>query len=229
MDSGPAKREIVIPGEILGEKGAKPGTGTFSEGNSIYASLLGIKNLRSGHINVIRLGGRYMPSPDDLVVGIVIDRGPSHWLLDISAPYPAALHPAETPWRVDFGDTRRFLDIGDTILANVLSVDEIKRIQITMQDRMARKLTGGQLAEISPSKVARLIGKRGSMIAMLKEYTQCRLIVGQNGRIWMDGKEKDMTIASRTIEMIEQHAQVLGLTESVRMFLEDEYNRGLRR
>jgi len=225
MDSGHARREVVTPGELIGGKNDRPGFGAFAEGDNIYACLLGIKSTERGYVGVIRLSGRYMPARDDFVIGTVEDRGPSHWLVNINAPYPAALHPAETPWQVDFGDTGRFLDVGDTILANVLSVDEIKRIQLTMQDRDARRLTGGQLIAVSSSKVARLIGKRGSMIAMLKDYTRCRMLVGQNGQIWMDGSPEDMVIASRAIEMIEERAQVLGLTESVRGFLEAQYNR----
>ncbi len=223
MDSGPVKREIVIPGELLGGKETKPGRGTFAEGDNVYAALLGIKSEWHGRVGVIRLGGRYMPATEDLVIGVITDRGPSHWLVDINAPYPAALHPVETPWRIDFGDTGRFLDIGDTILANVLSIDEIKHIVLTMQDRDSRKLNGGQIVDISPSKVARLIGKRGSMIAMINDFTRCRILVGQNGRVWIDGGPKDMAVVSRAVDMIEERAQTIGLTESVKAFLETEY------
>ena len=223
MDSGPARREIVIPGELLGGRNVMPGRGTFAERDEVFSSLLGIRTEKSGRVGVIRLSGRYMPYPDDLVIGTITDRGPSHWLVDINAPYPAALHPAETPWRIDFGDTGRYLEIGDTIIANVLTVDEIKHIELTMQDRDSRRLTEGQLVDISPSKVARLIGKMGSMIAMLKDFTRCRLLVGQNGRAWIDGEPKDMAVLSRAVDMIEERAHMMGLTESVRAFLETEY------
>ena len=132
MDSEPVRREIVIPGELLGGKDSKPGRGTFAEGENVYAAFLGIKSEYHGRVSVIRLGGRYMPARDDFVIGIITDRGPSHWLVDINAPYPAALHPIETPWRIDFGDTGRFMEIGDTILANVMSIDETKHIALTM-------------------------------------------------------------------------------------------------
>ncbi len=225
MDSGPVKREVVIPGDVIGDRKIKPGYGSYIDGENIYSSLLGIKSMKYGKVGVIRLSGRYMPFPEDLIIGIIIDRGPSHWLLDINAPYPAAMHPAETPWRIDFGDTGRFLDIGDVILANILSVDEIKRIQVTMNDRISRKITEGIIVDISPSKVARVIGKRGSMIAMLKDYTHTRIQVGQNGRVWVDGDSRDMAMVARAVEIIEENAHLLGLTESVRNFLETEYNK----
>ncbi len=220
--SGAALRQIVIPGEAVGGPGLKPGPGTFKSGDQILAAQLGVRYEREGRVSVIPLNGRYLPQRDDAVVGIVTDMGPSHWLVDINAPYPAPLHATESPWRVEFGDTGRYMKVGDAILAFVLSVDEIKRIQLTMQDRDARKLNGGMLVEVSPMKVPRLIGKQGSMISMIKDLTHTRIYVGQNGRIWIDGPEDAAATAVLAIRLIEERAQAFGLTEAVRDLLERE-------
>jgi exosome complex component RRP4 len=143
--------------------------------------------------------------------------------VDIRAPYPAPLHVNEVPWRVEFGDTARFLSVGDTILAKIQNVDEIKRVHVTMNDHDLRRLTGGLITEISHSKVPRVIGKGGSMITLIKRYTKCRMFVGQNGRIWIDGNTEDIIVAVRAIEKIEAEAQILGLTDSIKTFLEDHY------
>jgi len=176
-------------------------------------------------VNVIPLGGRYIPAPGDMVIGKVIDIGPSNWLVDINSPYPAPLHVNEVPWRVEFGDTARYLSVGDTLLAKVLSVDETKRVQVTMKEQGLRKLQGGQILEISHSKVPRVIGKNGSMIQMIKNYTNCRIFIGQNGRIWVDGNMDDMVHAMRAIKMIEEGAQTLKLTERVKEFLDSVYRK----
>ncbi len=223
--SGASLRQIVIPGEVVGGPNLRPGPGTFKQGSQILASQLGIRAERDGRVTVIPLNGRYLPLRDDAVVGEVVDFGPSHWLVDINAPYPAPLHATESPWRVEFGDTARYLKVGDAILAFVLSVDEIKRIQLTMQDRDARKLNGGMLVEISPTKVPRVIGKQGSMISMIKDMTQTRIYVGQNGRIWIDGPEDGAATAVLAIRFIEERAQAYGLTEAVRDLLEREAHR----
>ncbi len=220
--SGAAARQLVIPGEAVGGPGLKPGPGTFKSGGQILAAQVGIRSERDGRVSVIPLNGRYLPQRDDAVVGEVVDMGPSHWLVDINAPYPAPLHATESPWRVEFGDTARYMKVGDAILAFVLSVDEIKRIQLTMQDRDARKLNGGMLVEISPMKVPRVIGKQGSMISMIKDLTNTRIYVGQNGRIWIDGPEDAAASAVLAIRFIEERAQAFGLTESVRDLLERE-------
>jgi exosome complex component RRP4 len=94
-----------------------------------------------------------------------------------------------------------------------------------MQDRDARKLSGGLLVEISPTKVPRLIGKQGSMISMIKEMTGTRIYVGQNGRIWIDGPDEGSATAVLAIRFIEDRAQAFGLTETVRDLLEKETRR----
>ena len=223
MDSSAARRQVVIPGDVIEARGLKPGEGTFVEGGIVYAAQLGIRSEQDGFVDVIPLAGRYIPRADDEVVGQVVDLGPSHWLVDINSPYPAPLHATESPWRVEFGETSHFMDVGDSLLAKVLGVDETKRVQITMQDQGLRRLTGGQIVQISHSKVPRVIGKGGSMISMITSYTKTQAFVGQNGRIWLDGDVKDTVHAVRAIRMIEEHAQSMGLTEAVKAYLEGVY------
>ncbi|MBI0583592.1 MAG: KH domain-containing protein [Methanomassiliicoccus sp.] len=213
-------REIVMPGDLLEGDKIKPGAGTYVSEGKIYAALLGIKSVKSNYVNIIPLSGRYIPAVGDSVIGKVEDIGPSNWLIDINSPYPAPLHVNEVPWRVEFGDTARYMNVGDVILAKVLMVDETMRVQVTMKDQGLRKLQGGQIIEISPSKVPRVIGKSGSMIQMIKGYTNCRIFVGQNGRIWLDGEVDNIMQAIKAIHMIEEDAHSYGLTEKVKVFLE---------
>jgi len=225
MSKESTARELVLPGDLLDPGTMKPGEGTYVHDGKIFAAMLGIKSVKSNFVNVIPLGGRYIPAPGDMVIGKVIDIGPSNWLVDINSPYPAPLHVNEVPWRVEFGDTARYLSVGDTLLAKVLSVDETKRVQVTMKEQGLRKLQGGQILDISHSKVPRVIGKNGSMIQMIKNYTNCRIFIGQNGRIWVDGNMDDMVHAMRAIKMIEEGAQTLKLTERVKEFLDSVYRK----
>src|SRR5439155_937302 len=131
-------RPVVIPGEAVRGPGLQPGPATYIEGGQVFAAQLGIRNEHDGLVSVIPLNGRYIPQRGDAVIGEVVDLGPSHWLVDINSPYPAPLHTTESPWRVEFGDTSRYLKVGDVIMGHVLSVDEIKLVQLTMQEREAR-------------------------------------------------------------------------------------------
>jgi len=216
-----AAREVVTPGDLLDEgRDLRSGYGTYSEDGKIYAAVLGVKNMYQNTVNVIPLGGRYMPAQGDTVIGIIIDIGPSNWMVDINSPYPAPLHVNEVPWKVEFGDTSRYLNLGYVVMLKILMVDESRKIQVTMNDSGLRRIEGGQLVEIAYSKVSRVIGKSGSMIQMIKNMTDCRIFVGQNGRIWVDGDEDRATVAAEAIKMIEAEAQSSNLTERVKEFIE---------
>jgi exosome complex component RRP4 len=229
MQSGDSKevtREIVIPGDLLDSSGKRPGPGTYVEGGKIFAAQLGIKSIRSDTVGVVPLAGHYMPVRGDLVIGKIVDVSSSSWLVDINAPYPAPLHVNEVPWRVEFGETRKFMSVGDVLLLNVVGVDEVMRISVSMKDHGLRKLTGGMVLEVSPSKVPRVIGKNGSMIQMLKSATNCRIYVGQNGRIWIDGELDNIIRAVSAIKLIEDEAHNVGLTEKVKKLLEEQSRKG---
>ena len=214
-------REIVVPGDILDTKGVKGGDNTYVMDGKLYASILGVKNVSPNGISVIPIGGCYMPSTGDTVIGIINDIGASNWMVDISAPYPAPLHVNEVPWKVEFGDTSKYLNIGTVVLLKVLMVDESKKIQVTMNDSGLRRLEGGQIVDIPYSKTSRVIGKSGSMIQMLKNMTDCRIFVGQNGRIWIDGDDENADVARQAIEFIAENAQSGNLTEKVKAFIEE--------
>ncbi|MDI6888025.1 MAG: exosome complex RNA-binding protein Rrp4, partial [Candidatus Thermoplasmatota archaeon] len=187
-------REIVLPGELVGNEQLMHGSGTYKVANNIYASIVGIKNIRANYVSVIPLEGRYIPKVGDSLVGKIIDVTPNIWVVDINSPYTAVLYITEVPWRVEFGNTAKFLNINDTILCDVLSVDEAKRVQVTMT-KGGKKLVGGQIIEVAPSRVPRVIGKSASMLTLIKNYTKCRIFVAQNGRIWLEGGAENVSLA----------------------------------
>lgn len=216
------KRELVLPGEVVDTSGLRPGVGTYAEDGTVYAAQLGIKNISKNYINVFPLNGRYIPRYGDKVIGIITEAGASSWLVDINSPYPAPLHVNDVPWKVEFGNTPAYLKVGDTVLVKIDGVDEAKHVRVSMKEQGLRKLSGGSLIEIPASKVPRVIGKGGSMINLLKEYTGCRVFVGQNGRIWIDGDVDGIALAVRAIKKIDEEAQTIGLTDKIREFLEKE-------
>jgi exosome complex component RRP4 len=217
------KREIVIPSQYLGDtRTFKSGHGTFVEDGKIYSERLGIISRRVNYINVVPLKGRYDPIEEDFVIGIVEESNPSSWMVDINAPYPALLHVNEVPWEVEYGETEKYLKHGDSIMAKVLQVDVSKKLQVTLKDHNLCKIKGGHITYIEPSKVPRLIGKKGSMISLIKKYTRCRIFVGQNGRIWIDGNDDDIAKVLRAITKIEEEAVSHGLTNRIEMMLKKD-------
>jgi exosome complex component RRP4 len=216
-------RQIVIPGQMLGDIPAfKPGRGTFVENKKIYAERLGVLNIQDNFINVIPLKGRYEPIVDDFVIGVVEEASTSNWMVDINAPYPALLHVHEVPWEIEFADTEKYLNTGDAILAKVLSVDESKKLQITLNDRNLFKLKGGHIIEFEPSVYRRIMGKQYSMIEIIQKYTRCRIKVGKNGRIWIDGDAEGIAKVLQAISKIESEAATFGLTDRIEELLKKD-------
>jgi len=216
-------RQIVIPSQVIGETHTmKAGRGTFVEQGKIYAERLGILSIQGNVIHVLPLKGRYDPVVGDFVIGVVEEASTSNWMVDINAPYPALLHVNEVPWEIDFADTEKYLNTGDAILAKVLSVDESKKLQITLNDRNLFKIKGGHIIEVESSVVPRIIGKKGSMIALIKKYTRCRIFVGQNGRIWIDGDAEGIALVQQAISKIENEAITFGLTDRIEELLKKD-------
>ena len=107
-------------------------------------------------------------------------------------------------------------------MAKILEVNLDKKLQITLKDRNLYKIKGGYITYIEPSKVPRLIGKKGSMIALIKKYTQCRIFVGKNGRIWIDGKGDNIYKVLKVIKKIESESITYGLTNRIEDLLKKE-------
>lgn len=213
--------EIVVPGDILDTKGVSGGENTYVVDGNLYASILGVKNVSPNGISVVPINGRYMPKNGDIVIGVINDVSASNWIVDINAPYQAPLHVSEVPWRVEFGDTLRYLNIGDTVLLKVLMVDENKKIQVTMNDSGLRKLEGGQIVNLPCSKILRVNDKNGSIIQILENMTDCRILTGHNGRIWISGDDENTDIVRQAIEYIVEDRQSGNLTERVQTFVEE--------
>jgi exosome complex component RRP4 len=210
---------LVLPGEELKVGQLRPGFGTYREEGKLYASVMGMLSRQPPFVRVIPLAGRYIPQKDDLVVGVVQGVGPTYWLLDIRAPHFTPLHVSGVPWQLDYGETVEYLSPGDTVLVRVEGVDETRRVGVSMNGPNLGKLEGGYLTEISPTKVPRVIGKGGSMIQLLQSETRTRLVVGQNGRIWIQGGPEQIARVREVLEIIDQEGQRHGLTDRVKALL----------
>lgn len=218
-------KKIVIPGDLLSENSKKAGYGTYVKNDKIYSLFCGIENLKEDKVGVIPLAGAYIPSVNDVVIGVVIVVTPSNWIMDIVSPYDGLFHVSEYPRRIESREMREVLDVGDAIILRVKDVDSSMKVELALRDSNFQKLKTGQIVEVEPVKVPRVIGHGGSMISMLKKETNCSIFVGQNGRIWIDGKDDDVELLSKALRKIEAEAQRSGLTDRIYNFLKNERSR----
>lgn len=217
------EKQIVIPGEeIATGMDFLPSSGTFRDGEGIYSNKLGVVEVQNRVIKVIPLAGVYMPNRGDLVIGMITDIGFSGWTVDIGAPAPANLPVGEAVReRVELlkAEISRYFDVEDILITKVMNVTKSRIVQLSMRDYGLRKIRG-RLLKLSPSKVPRLIGKKGSMVSMIKEYTRCEINVGQNGYICVSGPVEGQVLVENAINLIEAKAHTSGLTDKVKELLE---------
>lgn len=224
------KRELVIPGQLIAEGDFKLGDGVFKDGEKIRAAQTGLADKRGDRIRVIPLEGRYIPKEGDRVIGIAVDDYYAGWMLDINSPYLGNLSVSSLVQRkVDLSkeDLDEFLEVGDAVEAMVQDVDELMDTKLEVTDNEKGRITGGRLIEINPSRIPRVIGRKGSMISILQKVGKCNLSVGQNGRIMVWGDEKkNVNRVIEAIFKIEREAHTSGLTDRIREFLEKEIKGG---
>jgi len=242
--TGLMKGDIVVPGDVVGE-GSKSGDFTFIDGKEIKASVFGLKQKGSNSVGVIPLSGVYMPKKNDMVIGVVsriVHRG---WIIDIHAPYSTMMNSDEAVRSsrgdrrgygrsdgrrgdrrggydrrndMDDVDLRKFYKEGDIVSVKILSVDEVRNSYAGGP----YKLNGGRIITVSPKKVPRVIGKKKSMLSLIRDKTGCKVVVGQNGVIWINGDSKMMDIVVDTIFKISRESHITGLTNQISDYLDDQ-------
>lgn len=216
-------KDIVIPGEIVAEgMDFLPANGTFREGSSIIASQLGIINIDGRLIKLIPLKGKYLPKVGDVIIGRVTDVAFSGWRVGLNSAYTAMLSVKDATSRfIEKGaDLTKILNIGDYIVTKIINVTSQNLVDLTMKGPGLRKLGEGRIISVTPNKVPRIIGKQGSMVSMVKEYTGCQIIVGQNGLVWIQGEPDKEFLTVNTIRTIEEQSHTSGLTDKIKALLE---------
>jgi exosome complex component RRP4 len=220
------RKQLVTPGDLIAEGDYIAGENTYKEGNKIYASRIGLVDYEDKKVNVVALRAFYTPKVGDTVIGTIVEVGFNGWTVDINAPYEALLRASDVlgrPFRPQKDDLPQVLDVGDLIVAKIVSYDRTHNPQVTVGEPGLGKITRGQIMKITPTKIPRAIGRKGSMISMIKQETGCQIILGLNGVILITGKSlEDEELAMMAIRKIEEESHISGLTDRVTQMLREE-------
>ena len=218
------KKRHVIPGEVIVSGPYRAEQNTVMEGDKIIATSIGLSDIHDGSVRVIPLTGGYYPKDDDLVIGKIISHSAMSWEVDINSCYSGML-PATDVFGRDFSshsdDLSSKLRNGDLIATRIVNSDKTRDPLLTISGRELGKIDSGELIEISPSKVARLIGKSCSMIQMIEGETHAQITIGQNGLIVVSCEDSDGLLkAIKAIDLVEEKAHVANLTDQISDMLE---------
>ena len=220
------KKQLVTPGEMLAEGDYLPGENTYSEAGKIYASRIGLVDSDNKRVNVVALKAFYVPKVSDIIIGTVLEVGFNGWTIDIKAPYTALLRASDVlsrPFKPQNDELSAVLNAGDLIVAKIASYDRAHDPQLTVGEPGLGKITRGQILQVTPTKIPRIIGRKGSMISMIKQVTKCQIILGLNGVILVTGKSpEDEELAITAIRKIEEESHTSGLTDRITQLLKEK-------
>ncbi|MEK6822539.1 MAG: exosome complex RNA-binding protein Rrp4 [Nanoarchaeota archaeon] len=218
-------KDVVVPGETLATGMTYvPAAGTYREGDNIIASKLGLASVEGKVLKIVPLADAYVPKVGDVVVGEVNDVMFSGWRISLMGPYSAVLSVKDaTSDFIGRGvDLTQYFGLGDYLFCKIVNVTSQKLIDVTLRGTGLRKLQGGRLITVNPAKVPRIIGREGTMAAMIQQATKTEIVIGQNGTIWVNGEPTMEMIAVKAIQMIEDHAHKSGLTQTMKTWLEQQ-------
>lgn len=224
------RRQIVTPGDLIAEGNYRSGENTFEDNGKLYAARVGLVEYDERTVSVVALKAFYSPQVGDTVIGAVTDIMLGGWLLGIKSPYPAVLRASdvmERSYRPQKDELSRIYNVGDLVIAKIVSFDRTRDPQLTVREPGLGKVTRGQVVEITPTKIPRVIGRKGSMITLIKNQTECKIFLGQNGVVLVNGKSwEDEQLAIKAIQKVASESHTSGLTDRVTEFLKREKSRG---
>ncbi len=219
-----AKRKYVIPGDVITTAPFRPEQNVILDGKRIIATVVGTSEIYDDSVRVIPLAGKYSPKINDLVIGKVVSHSSLSWELDINSCYVGFL-PAQDVFGRDFSahtdELTSKLKKGDLVVARIANSDRSRDPLLTVSDRELGKIESGELVKISPSKVPRLIGKRGTMIQTIETATGAIITIGQNGWVVVSCENRNGLLkAIKAIQMVDEQAHIANLTDRVKLMLE---------
>lgn len=216
------KRKYVIPGELVVEGHYRPGANVYGYQNKFYSTRVGLAEIGKGEVRVIPLSGSYIPRVEDFVIGKITNCSAFAWEVDINSCFSAFL-PAQNVFGRDYSPAQESLlerfAVGDLIAAKIAAFDRTRDPLLTVSGPGLGNIQNGEIVKIMPTKVPRLIGKKGSMIKTIEAGTGCRLSIGQNGIVVTTGPAEGIVMAVKAIRLVEEEAHTVDLSQKVESLL----------
>lgn len=216
------ERKPVIPGDVIAKGDYRYGSYIEKRGDEYVALRVGLAEVGREGLRLNPLTGPYMPRTDDEVIGKVIDMNGFGWVVDINSCFSGYL-PASFVFGREFSPSTHDLStkfkVGDIIGCKIESFERSRDPQLSIRGEGFGKILGGEIVKISPTKVPRLIGRRGAMINTISGKTDCDIKVGQNGVVIITGPQEGVMKATAVVRMVDQEAHVADLGRKVEEYL----------
>ncbi|KIM43269.1 hypothetical protein M413DRAFT_444084 [Hebeloma cylindrosporum] len=142
---------------------------------------------------------RYVPAPQELVIGVVTQKVGEGYRVDIGSAHPASLDGLAFE-----GATKRNkpnLKVGSLVYARVSLAHKDMEPELECFDAQSRKsegfgeLKGGFMVRCSLSLCRELLDPKHFLLPLLGRRFPLEVAVGLNGRVWVNAKDIKHTIA----------------------------------
>ena len=205
-----AELRLVTPGMAIGPlSGKRVGSGALAQNEQIIATRLGWVRELNDTVSVDPINSTYMPRSGDLIIAIVAEVRNNLWFMNVNGPFQGLLPMSLAPWKVEFGAARQHMGIGDVVMARVQEVDECHNVVLTMKGVGLRRLNEGIVVTVPVNHVERIRGENNETLLRLREICDCRIMVGDNGRVWIDGSAEGTSWARSAITLASQSGHKL--------------------
>lgn len=190
----PLVGQVAGPGDAIlqlpDEGQIRIGSGLqLSEGHIVSTKAGKVQQTKSGKLWLEGRQKKYIPSEDDLVIGIIIDRNVENFMVDIGAPFSAML-----PQLSFEGATKRNrpnLKPGDVVYARVVTANRDLEPELSCVDATGKaggfgQLKDGTVFSCSTSLARTLLSRpMPPVLGALGSALQFELAVGLNGKVWL--------------------------------------------
>ena len=68
-----------------------------------------------------------------------------------------------------------------------------------------RRLSQGAVVEVPVNHIDRIRGENNANLDRMKNISDCRIIVGENGRVWIDGDDNNISWTREALAIAKQH------------------------
>ncbi|KAJ7819358.1 hypothetical protein B0H14DRAFT_2372667 [Mycena olivaceomarginata] len=162
---------------------------------------------------------RYIPAPQESVIGIIVQKAGEGFRVDIGSAHPASLDGLAFE-----GATKRNrpnLKIGNLIYARVSLAHKDMEPELECFDAQTRKaegfgeLKGGFMVRCSLAMCRRLLDSTHFLLPLLGARFPLEAAVGVNGRVWVNAKDTREVIGiARCIEAVDPDGDGGGMDEA---------------
>lgn len=141
---------------------------------------------------------RYIPARGDNVIGVVTSKGLDIFRIDIGTSEPASLS-----YLAFEGATKRNrpdVKVGDLVYACLLVANKDMQPELVCIDSNGRGsgygvLRGGFMIHTSTSLARKILSTQSGVLQRLGKSLPFEIAVGMNGRIWVNGRSTNETLA----------------------------------